>query len=51
MFLPSYSPDFNPIEQYWSFLKDKLKKLALYCLDFFKNLNEVLRMKYVKVGG
>ena len=46
-----YSPDFNPIEQYWSFLKNKLKKLALYCLDFFKNLNEVLRIKYVKVDG
>ena len=51
IFLPSYSPDFNPIEKYWSFLKNKLKKLALYCSDFFKNLNEVLRMRYVKVEG
>ena len=49
IFLPPYSPDFNPIEKYWSFLKNKLKKLALYCSDFFKNLNEVLNMKYVKV--
>ena len=51
IFLPSYSPDFNPIEKYWSFLKNKLRKLALYCSDFFKNLNEVLKMKYVKVEG
>ena len=49
IFLPPYSPGFNPIEKYWSFLKNKLKKLALCCSNFFKNLNEVLNMKYVKV--
>jgi len=27
LFLPTYSPDFNPIEQVWSQLKGKIKKL------------------------
>lgn len=26
LFLPAYSPDFNPIEQWWAIIKDKVKK-------------------------
>jgi transposase len=40
LFLPAYSPDLNPIEQYWASLKAKIKKsIADYpdlysCIDF-----------------
>ncbi len=26
LFLPPYSPDFNPIEQFWANLKSKIRK-------------------------
>ena len=28
LFLPPYSPDLNPIEKFWAFLKAKIKKIA-----------------------
>jgi isftu1 transposase len=36
LFLPAYSPDLNPIEQYWAIIKSKIKKCIsdysdLYC--------------------
>lgn len=39
IFLPPYSPDHNPIEHFWSWLKGKLKKL----LPSFDNFDEALR--------
>ena len=30
LFLPAYSPDLNPIEQYWAIIKSKIKKSRLY---------------------
>lgn len=33
MFLPAYSPDFNPIEQAWSKLKAHLRKMMPRCRD------------------
>ena len=38
LFLPPYSPDLNPIEQFWSWLKKKLRKI----LDNFKTLDDAL---------
>ena len=28
LFLPPYSPDLNPIEKFWTFMKAKIKKTA-----------------------
>lgn len=35
VFLPPYSPEFNPIENFWSWLKNRLRKIlpAFSCLD------------------
>jgi transposase len=49
LFLPPYSPDFNPIEHFWSCIKDKAKKYFLdhvqdfqkaiiYSLEYYRNL-------------
>jgi len=27
LFLPPYSPDYNPIENYWAILKSKIRKI------------------------
>ena len=32
MFLPPYSPDLNPIEHYWAWLKKKIRD-AVYKID------------------
>ena len=34
LFLPPYSPDFNPIENFWAWLKSKLRNI-LPCYDNF----------------
>jgi putative transposase len=34
VFLPPYSPEYNPIEKFWAWLKGKLKKV-LSCFDSF----------------
>lgn len=34
LFLPAYSPDLNPIEQYWAIIKAKIKK----CISSYSNL-------------
>jgi len=31
IFLPSYSPDLNPIEKYWSWLKSTLRSILRFC--------------------
>jgi transposase len=34
LFLPAYSPDLNPIEQYWAIIKAKIKK----CISDYSDL-------------
>jgi transposase len=42
-FLPPYSPDLNPIEHYWSPLKQRIRKhLPLYDRDLHKTMDAVL---------
>ena len=36
MFLPTYSPDLNPIEHYWFKVKHKIRKIASQFPDFFE---------------
>jgi transposase len=36
IFLPPYSPDFNPIEHRWAAVKNAIRKIALTCNDFFE---------------
>ena len=38
IFLPPYSPDLNPIEKFWSWLKSKLRSV----LPFFLSLDDAL---------
>ncbi len=38
LYLPPYSPDFNPIEQKWGHVKNKVKKIR----GKFKNFDECL---------
>jgi len=46
LFLPPYSPDLNPIEKYWAFIKRHLKKLWEPDCNFLKNLDKVFEMEY-----
>ena len=46
IYLPSYSPDFNPIEEWWAILKAKIKaimpeqkQLSNAIESAFKNMN------------
>ena len=47
LFLPPYSPEYNPIERVWSFLKSKIKqkffqtaeKFKSFVFDLFENIN------------
>jgi transposase len=47
LYLPPYSPDLNPIEHYWFFVKHWVGKLRLECSKFYENLDRVMNMKYV----
>lgn len=38
LFLPPYSPDFNPIEKFWAWLKKRLREI----INSFKNLQDAL---------
>jgi len=48
LFLPPYSPEYNPIERVWSFLKSKVKqryfssadKFRKYASELLQNINE-----------
>jgi putative transposase len=35
LFLPTYSPDLNPIEHYWFKIKHSIRKIAAQFTDFF----------------
>ena len=43
LFLPAYSPDLNPIEQYWATLKAKIKKYISDHSDLYACLEFVFR--------
>ena len=34
LFLPPYSPDLNPIENYWAIIKARIKYFRAYCSTF-----------------
>lgn len=36
MFLPPYSPDFNPIEHHWASVKNAIKRSAENIKDFYE---------------
>ena len=36
IFLPTYSPDLNPIEHYWFKVKNEIRKVAYQFQDFFE---------------
>lgn len=43
MFLPTYSPDLNPIEHYWFKIKHDIRKVAHQFQDFFEAVSNVLQ--------
>lgn len=45
LYLPPYSPDFNPIEQKWGHVKNIIKKIR----DKFENFNECLESVLIGV--
>lgn len=53
LFLPPYSPEFNPIERVWSYAKSKVKniffstakKFTDYVVDLFQNINNLDKNK------
>jgi transposase len=36
LFLPPYSPEFNPIERVWSFIKSKIRQRFFKTADIFR---------------
>ncbi|MDR1391074.1 MAG: transposase [Holosporales bacterium] len=42
LFLPAYSPDLNPIEQFWSWLKRKLREI----LHNYTSLDEAIQTSF-----
>lgn len=43
LYLPTYSPDFNPIEHYWFKIKHNIRKISYEFSDFFDAVCFVLR--------
>ena len=43
LFLPPYSPDLNPIENYWAILKGKLRKIVTNFQNLFDALTAVFQ--------
>jgi transposase len=39
LFLPPYSPDFNPIENTWANIKARIRKIKNSCDDFYKAID------------
>jgi len=57
LFLPPYSPEYNPIERVWSFLKSKIKniyfstaeKFRNYVTNLLQNINETDKTKLLNL--
>ena len=49
IYLPPYSPDFNPIENYWAVIKKHLKKIRDKFENFFDALDHVLQNKTFQI--
>ncbi len=45
LFLPSYSPDFNPIEHHWTAIKNAIRLAAESATDFYQAAIHVLGQK------
>lgn len=45
IFLPPYSPDFNPIEHYWAAIKNQIRELAEEMDDFYEAAVKALEIK------
>ena len=43
MFLPTYSPDLNPIEHYWFKVKHQIRKVAYQSRNFFEIVSLTLK--------
>lgn len=46
-YLPPYSPDLNPIENYWAALKKYLKKIKPNFMNFFDAIDHALQNKKI----
>jgi transposase len=47
LFLPPYSPDFNPIEKFWANLKAKIKKIIGQFATLADAIDEVFRSDHL----
>ena len=45
IFLPPYSPELNPIENFWSWLKNRLRKILPDCRSFDDALHECFQVR------
>ncbi|MDR1890856.1 MAG: transposase [Puniceicoccales bacterium] len=50
LYLPPYSPDLNPIEHYWAWLKNKLSYLWHYVANFYDRLSLALNLNYEAIS-
>lgn len=48
VFLPPYSPDLNPIENYWAVLKKRIKKIRHKFLNFIDAIDEAICIPYAE---
>lgn len=44
LYLPPYSPDFNPIENYWAITKNRLKSKKFKYKNILSNINAALKL-------
>lgn len=44
LFLPTYSPDLNPIEHYWFKIKHNIRKISHLFTDFYEAVYEGVRL-------
>lgn len=47
LFLPPYSPDFNPIEQFWANLKAKIRRIISRFLTLAEAIDEAFRSDHL----